>query len=197
MSLSAGPGRRRPLGAAVALSALLLLGTACFTRPAGNPQPELEDRVRPMAFSLRVAGAVQVRVEEEALPVRTLVLLDPRLSDIRLFSLVPSEPMKPAPGIQVRAGFDLVGFDGDGRYTIGPGGAAPPTSVGPGAQNLSGVRLDYLGDGSPNRVFTVVVATPCVVRIERSGAAGELRCDRLAEEDGAEVSLVLRWRPAG
>lgn len=189
-------GRRAPASAAL-LAALLVAAAACRTAPVDDRRPpDLEDRTHPTSYSLSVGGAVEATLRREAVPVRVVSLLDPRLPTVTVFSLNPVQPVEAGGGIRLLGGFDLVGFKGDGRYTIGPGAASPdspgldPARV---AKGLSHARLVFMGRAGAPRVFDVVVKA-CTVEIRSGGRAGTLTCERLADSDGKAVFLEMVWR---
>ncbi len=187
--------RRRTL--AYALTLLVLAGSAC-SRGSKNDPPSFQTE------SSRVKAKVTVKVrgaETIDYDGRTTILiyrtLDKRIPlGFRLFSVgIPDPGLDLVPKVKWRTGFDVLGYTGDGDYTIGLTTLSPS---GPHGLDLpSGIQSNALLQmidlrGAPILKSYNVALEPCTVTSSKRGRVGTLSCSKL-RQDGPPISLVMTW----
>lgn len=126
--------------------------------------------------------------------------LDERVPlEFRLFSVgVPDPGIKLADGGFFRAAFDVLGFEGDGSYTIGPTilGASPSAN---GLQVPSGIQsnafVQWLRPAAALPLIRYDVALEaCRVNARSRTLTGTLSCPRLRDSTGTKtLSLEMTW----
>lgn len=177
---------------------VLLLLAACSRSPA-QKSVETESNRTEAAVSVVVSGAETYRYEG-----RTTIIvfrtLDKRVPEgLRLFSVgIPDPGVKIANGF-FRTAFDVLGFKGDGNYTIGP------TKLGEKPEGPLGLRLPsgiqsnafvqwFRPDASPPIVRYDVALESCSVRSKDKGREGTLQCPSIRQDNGTKtVRLDMTW----
>lgn len=186
---------------AVAGAALLAACGGAANGAAHRSQTDpFSDRTERMPLVLRVRGALTISMNEKGAPVRVLRVGGEGLETVRLLSVglaadaVPHDIVTLPGGAQLRLGFDLAGFDGNGSYKIQPKPAGYATSAPQNASALSGVNLMYFPSGYTGPVERFIrLRQPCDVSVGKDGRAGVLRCANVGSDAGRVVSIEMRW----
>jgi hypothetical protein len=92
-----------------------------------------------------------------------------------------------SPAGKFRAGINVFGFTGDGRFTI--------PAVGPGKPPAGLTTIAYLEltppGGAADRFQRPVL--PCSVELEKRGFKGSINCPALQDDKGKSITLVMSW----
>lgn len=189
LSLARVGGRRLSRGLVAAVLTIVLAG--CFTRGGPDTSPaRVHDEIRVVNYALTVRGALRLQLERPDVQVRELSVNDDRFPETRVLSM--GSDWIPWSDKQVALLFSFMGYRGNGSYAIQPRSEATP--AGQGKPDVSEVVMKYRqgADEKTERSFFIRRA-PCVVEIESDVAAGRLHCERLGDERGREISIILRW----
>lgn len=188
-------------GGALALAAALVVTTAGCSRPTRPAEGIKEDSNRTKAaVTVKVRGAVTIDFEGETAIIiyRTL---DRRVPlGLRLFSVgIPPPHLPFREGASFRAAFDVLGFTGDGAYTVpktvigspvpGPSGLPLP----PGIQASAFVEVLRPTADPPLDRYDIALE-PCAVRAADEARSGSVSCPRLRlDRNATTVSLQMSW----
>lgn len=187
----------------VGLALLVLFGGGACTR--GSPQPRSTGDIKTDSDRLEAAVTVRVRGDDTLdFDGRTTILIFRTLDDrvplgFRLFSVgIPDPGLRLEPSVFARAAFDVLGFKGDGRYTIGRTIFGSPTA-GEGVQVPSGIQSNafvqwFRPAGEPPVTRYDVALEPCRVQAADEARRGSLSCPKLQRDVGTQtVSLDMTW----
>lgn len=197
----------------VVLTTLALLAAACGGSSSGSDsdpvQEGVDSRVLIGDFVLRVTGAVETDWSGQT-PINVLTHrsedLDKELWQLTV-GILPEHALETEDGLRLRTAFDLIGFDGDGSYTIEPERRGGLTD-----EELRRVReepelLDRIQQGTVTRSNSFMLVGPheasptqygtlldaCTLEVREGGLEGSIECPRVASIDGEEIGFEWSW----
>lgn len=185
--------------------ALAVMGAACSsddgddllvgdTAPSVNPfdiAPGDGVIARSMAgeFSLEVGGALEAEWSGTT-AIQILTSVGTEIPESAwLLNVGLLDPVQPSGGPAIRPAFDLLGYRGDGDYTIRP----PSAEVGldDPATALQSDAFVVVGSGEGATPYAELLE-PCSLVVERTGEAGRVSCPRVTGPAG-EISFTWSW----
>lgn len=181
----------------LALTALAAVLAACGGQPKGIQQ---ESNRTEAAVKVTIRGAETIDFEGRA----TIIIfrtLDKRIPlGVRLFSVgIPPPHIEVRQGVRFRTAFDVLGFKGDGRYTIAPtviGTTHPGPSGLPlpsGIQSNAFVEVLRLAVKPPLNRYDIALE-PCTVQARSQALVGSFSCPKLRlDRSDATVSVEMTW----
>lgn len=197
----------------VLLISLGLLAAACGGGSSGSDrepvQEGVDSRVFMGDFVLTVTGAVETEWSGQT-PINVLTHrsedLDRELWQLTV-GILPQHALETDDGLRLRTAFDLIGFDGDGSYTIEPERRGGLTD-----EELRRVReepelLDRIRQSTVTRSNSFMLVGPedasltqygtlleaCTLDVREEGLEGSIECPRLASNDGGEIGYEWSW----
>lgn len=173
-------------GRAAMLLALFL--AACGGN--GPPKhPAVEVSPRQASVTVKTTGDVTIDFTGTASIQRIVSDAPSVAAGLRFLSITLDKPLKSG-SVEFRAGFNLFGFAGGGRYAIAARGASPPGGL------ISIAFLELTGKArAPSESFKVP-SEPCSLTVKGRGDGGELVCPDLRSDSGKSVALSFTWASA-
>jgi hypothetical protein len=175
--------RRILLAPALVLAVSLGLGGCGRSKPK-PAVPIVEATTRPAQVTLRATGAAAVSFSGQV--SLQIIVTDQANQDPNLrFVSVALPAAVAASGMQVQAGFNLVGSNGDGTFVIEPRPASPAPGTIP--------SVAFLQIVSPSRARYDRPVSACTAEVHNGAHSGRLECPSLADDKGKTVAFTMTW----
>jgi hypothetical protein len=178
---------------------LCIAALAGCSRGAEVEAPEQDESFVDAPYRVELTGGVDLTFDGRTeLRIFALTGGGAQLRHLNLLAVKPKLPIEIEDG-RFWVLLDIVGYRGDGRYTIEPRASAAEVAQGGGEQdlqglaggNLSNVVVEYMqGIGEPIRLRP---AQPCRASVEAGGREGTIDCPAMESPDGRETSLLATW----
>lgn len=167
--------------------------------------PEKRDQVVRMTYSAQITGSAEADFSQ-TIPVRVLTLTseDENFKGLSLLSVGPNEPIDLGGQMWFRIAFDLMRFEGNGKYQIKAGSPrdllkeqpSPKAGEIPESPDQSNVLVQFWtmqpAAGVQPQVFDNALE-PCPVEVSKEGFKGSIRCSKVTDHEGNMVSISMTW----